>query len=88
MGTAAIPSTRSSPGRARRSCLECRVPLKQRYREGVEIDFCPTCLSVWLDRGEFERLVDRMRGPEVDPFLYWSGFDVSVDAMRRAEYVA
>lgn len=88
MGTATVSRPEKSRETERRTCLECRVPLKQRYREGVEIDFCPTCLSVWLDRGEFERLVDRMRGPEVDPFLYWSGFDVSEDALRRAEYVA
>jgi Zn-finger nucleic acid-binding protein len=88
MSTATAPRTTGFGKTVHRTCLECQVPLKQRHREGVEIDFCPTCLSVWLDRGEFERLVDRMRGPEVDPILYWAGFDVSDDALRRAEYVA
>jgi Zn-finger nucleic acid-binding protein len=28
-------------------------------RSGVEIDFCPRCRGVWLDRGELDKLVER-----------------------------
>jgi Zn-finger nucleic acid-binding protein len=28
-------------------------------RRGVEIDYCPDCRGVWLDRGELDKLVDR-----------------------------
>jgi Zn-finger nucleic acid-binding protein len=28
-------------------------------RSGVEIDYCPTCRGVWLDRGELDKLIDR-----------------------------
>lgn len=28
-------------------------------REGVEIDFCPQCRGVWLDRGELDKVIDR-----------------------------
>lgn len=28
-------------------------------RQGVEIDYCPTCRGVWLDRGELDKLVER-----------------------------
>jgi hypothetical protein len=28
-------------------------------RQGVEIDYCPTCRGVWLDRGELDKLIDR-----------------------------
>ena len=28
-------------------------------REGVEIDFCPQCRGVWLDRGELDKIIDR-----------------------------
>jgi Zn-finger nucleic acid-binding protein len=27
-------------------------------RQGVEIDYCPKCRGVWLDRGELDKLVD------------------------------
>jgi Zn-finger nucleic acid-binding protein len=28
-------------------------------RQGVEIDYCPSCRGVWLDRGELDKLVER-----------------------------
>lgn len=28
-------------------------------RAGVEIDHCPTCRGVWLDRGELDKLIER-----------------------------
>ncbi len=31
-------------------------------RAGVEIDYCPQCRGVWLDRGELDRIVERSGG--------------------------
>ena len=28
-------------------------------RQGVEIDYCPSCRGVWLDRGELDKIVER-----------------------------
>ena len=28
-------------------------------RQGVEIDYCPQCRGVWLDRGELDKLIER-----------------------------
>lgn len=28
-------------------------------RQGVEIDYCPKCRGVWLDRGELDKIIDR-----------------------------
>ena len=28
-------------------------------RQGVEIDYCPACRGVWLDRGELDKIIDR-----------------------------
>lgn len=28
-------------------------------RKGVEIDYCPSCRGVWLDRGELDKLIDQ-----------------------------
>lgn len=28
-------------------------------RSGVEIDYCPKCRGVWLDRGELDKMIDR-----------------------------
>jgi uncharacterized protein len=37
-------------------------------RQGVEIDYCPKCRGVWLDRGELDKIIERtapaaMQGP-------------------------
>jgi uncharacterized protein len=28
-------------------------------RHGIEIDYCPSCRGVWLDRGELDKILDR-----------------------------
>lgn len=28
-------------------------------RQGIEIDYCPKCRGVWLDRGELDKIIDR-----------------------------
>jgi len=30
-------------------------------REGIEVDYCPDCRGVWLDRGELDKIVSRFR---------------------------
>ena len=41
------------------SCPVCRVPLVMSERQGVEIDYCPQCRGVWLDRGELDKIIER-----------------------------
>ncbi len=33
--------------------------LAMTHREGIEIDYCPQCRGVWLDRGELDKLIER-----------------------------
>jgi uncharacterized protein len=40
-------------------CPVCDVPLSISSREGIEIDFCPQCRGVWLDRGELDKIIER-----------------------------
>ncbi len=28
-------------------------------RNGIEIDYCPTCRGVWLDRGELDKIIEK-----------------------------
>jgi uncharacterized protein len=42
--------------------MKCPIdesPLSVSARDGVEIDFCPQCRGVWLDRGELDKIIDR-----------------------------
>ena len=42
--------------------MQCPVDgatLVMSERSGIEIDYCPTCRGVWLDRGELDKIIDR-----------------------------
>lgn len=58
-------------------CPACGVSvLTPQFREGVEIDWCAQCRGVWLDRGELDKLIDRLStyrvqsGKHVEPLMY------------------
>ena len=40
-------------------CPVCRTGLALSDRGGVEIDYCPSCRGVWLDRGELDKIIER-----------------------------
>ena len=40
-------------------CPICTVDLVMADRQGVEIDYCPKCRGVWLDRGEIDKIIER-----------------------------
>lgn len=40
-------------------CPACKIELKMADRTGVEIDYCPQCRGVWLDRGELDKIIER-----------------------------
>lgn len=41
------------------NCPNCIVELKLAERQGIEIDYCPQCRGVWLDRGELDKIIER-----------------------------
>lgn len=38
-------------------CTETNLVMSE--RQGIEIDYCPQCRGVWLDRGELDKIVER-----------------------------
>jgi Zn-finger nucleic acid-binding protein len=40
-------------------CPNDSATLVMSERSGVEIDYCPECRGVWLDRGELDKIIDR-----------------------------
>lgn len=42
------------------NCIEVNLIMSERH--GVEIDYCPQCRGVWLDRGELDKIVERTAG--------------------------
>ena len=47
-------------------CPNCRVDLVMAERHGVEIDYCPKCRGVWLDRGELDKIVDHALATSIE----------------------
>lgn len=46
-------------------CPVCKnVQLLMSDRRGIEIDYCPDCRGVWLDRGELDKIIDRSSGAQ------------------------
>jgi Zn-finger nucleic acid-binding protein len=50
-------------------------------RSGVEIDYCPTCRGVWLDRGELDKIIERAAAVKAP--VGWRGDDDDDDDRRR-----
>ena len=41
-------------------CPVCKdVTLLMSEKKGIEIDYCPECRGIWLDRGELEKLMEK-----------------------------
>ena len=36
-------------------------------RSGIEIDYCPSCRGVWLDRGELDKIIERNASQQQQP---------------------
>lgn len=49
-------------------CPVCKDPqLVISERQGIEIDYCPSCRGVWLDRGELDKLIERSAATAAPP---------------------
>lgn len=40
-------------------CPNCEEVLVMADRQGIEIDYCPKCRGVWLDKGELDKIIER-----------------------------
>lgn len=40
-------------------CPSCNETLLMTERQGVEIDYCPKCRGVWLDKGELDKIIEK-----------------------------
>jgi Zn-finger nucleic acid-binding protein len=45
-------------------CPNCEELLIMSERQGIEIDYCPKCRGVWLDRGELDKIIERSASAE------------------------
>ena len=52
--------------------VDTDTDLQMTERQGVEIDYCPKCRGVWLDRGELDKVIDRAMS--ADPADYQGNY--------------
>ncbi|QYG95378.1 hypothetical protein HC251_03985 [Iamia sp. SCSIO 61187] len=45
-------------------------------RHDVEVDICPSCLGVWLDRGEIDTIINRLAVGDPDGFPSYFSSDL------------
>jgi Zn-finger nucleic acid-binding protein len=67
------------------NCPVDGTTLQMTDRQGIEIDYCPKCRGVWLDRGELDKLVERSATPAPRPATPDRRFDDDDDDDDRYE---
>jgi Zn-finger nucleic acid-binding protein len=45
-------------------CPETNLVMSE--RQGIEIDYCPKCRGIWLDRGELDKIIEKSQSQEPD----------------------
>ena len=66
------PVCRNRPEPSRMSAMKCpndNSTLQMTDRQGIEIDYCPECRGVWLDRGELDKIIERSASWTPEPEL-------------------
>jgi Zn-finger nucleic acid-binding protein len=66
------------------ACPICKSGLQLSVRADIEIDYCPTCRGVWLDRGELDKIIERSQ-PAAAPAPVYASAPPRPD-MARATY--
>ena len=54
-------------------------------RNGIEIDYCPDCRGVWLDRGELDKIIERS-APHMNDVKHEYGSDKHRYAANKEYY--
>lgn len=55
------------PAQGPMACPIDGTTLVMSERQGIEIDYCPSCRGVWLDRGELDKIIERSGAAEQAP---------------------
>jgi Zn-finger nucleic acid-binding protein len=46
-------------------CKETHLVISE--KKGIEIDYCPDCRGIWLDRGELDKIIEKSKAAEEGP---------------------
>jgi uncharacterized protein len=67
-------------------CPVCQnTKLVMSERQGIEIDYCPDCRGVWLDRGELDKIIERSAGAATPAVAPPAGSQADVYASQQRQ---
>jgi len=64
-------------------CPNCNTSMQSVQRTGVELDMCPQCRGVWLDRGELEKILSSAKEVEAEQQQVHQRFERDVQDFHR-----
>lgn len=68
-------------------CPTCpEVTLVMADRQGIEIDYCPQCRGVWLDRGELDKLIEKSVSTQSRPEVRPNDYREPKEDYRKEQY--
>ena len=67
-------------------CPICNVDLLMTDRQGIEIDYCPQCRGIWLDRGELDKIIEKSQQGQPAAASAAAPQTRNVQEPRREEY--
>jgi Zn-finger nucleic acid-binding protein len=56
------------------NCPGCNVQLLMTERQGTQIDYCPQCRGIWLEKGKLDTIIERS-GEQMPPKTIPQGYD-------------
>jgi uncharacterized protein len=56
------------------NCPACNVQLLMMERQGTQIDYCPQCRGIWLEKGKLDKIIERSC-VETTPKMIPQGYD-------------
>lgn len=64
-------------------CPNCSETLLMSDKNGIEIDYCPSCRGIWLDRGELDKIIERSATPNPIKENYRSDYNPQYDDRNK-----
>ena len=70
------------------NCPICNIPMLITQHQEVEIDYCPQCHGVWLDRGELDKITKNSAPSETKWHAYFGQDAVPLFEFKRGKYLS
>jgi uncharacterized protein len=70
-------------------CPECNTQLAISNTHGIEIDYCPNCRGIWLNKGELEKIIERSSTygqPDIDQDEHYRNHEHHNDKHHDKQY--